>query len=217
MRRFTSSSDDNSDSAIFTSRVPRPSLANALVETIAPGCTMVWKRGLQQILRDSRPCAGILMHNSCVYLVASVVGTVSVEPQPLVRYRIYGANAFGVSNGLLPRLRRFTGSLSQSGPTLESQAKALLGSSRACGTWPQTRCCRWPAAIDREDSWRGPRGAYRGSSHSTMRSLALVYFSHPLEREAETIPFRHRLFLGWILSKDQAFNEHPGTEVEKPL
>lgn len=104
----------------------RPSLGNALVQNVGPGCAMVWNSALQERLRVVPPMAGVLMHDAWAYLVAAALGVVLIEEQPLVRYRIHDSNAVGLEDGWPARLARFIRLEVEGGASLESQAAALL-------------------------------------------------------------------------------------------
>lgn len=94
------------DAAPIPRRVLRPGFGNALIETLAPGCCMVWNGPLQALLQRTERSQGILMHDSWVYLVAAAFGAIIVDPRPLVRYRIHDHNAIGLANGAGSRSRR---------------------------------------------------------------------------------------------------------------
>jgi hypothetical protein len=99
-----------------------PNFGNALVETIGPGCAMVWNRPLQDLLIAHRPERGVLMHDSWVYLVAAAFGDVIIDPRSLVRYRIHSSNAVGLSRTPMARLKRVLTVSSGGVPTIASQA-----------------------------------------------------------------------------------------------
>ena len=103
----------------------RPSWRNALVENIAPGCTMVWNAALQQILVRAKVHTGVVMHDWWAYAVASMFGRVIIDPAPRVRYRLHDANSVGLDRRLQTRLRRFA-LRGRSTTSIESQARALL-------------------------------------------------------------------------------------------
>lgn len=103
-----------------------PSFAHALVENIAPGCTMVWNKPLQEIVASRLPTSGVLMHDFWVYLVAAAMGKILVEPRNLVNYRIHDGNAIGIRRSMVDRSRRFVRMIRTGSPTLETQAAAFL-------------------------------------------------------------------------------------------
>jgi len=104
-----------------------PSVGNALVQTLAPGCAMVWNRALQQLLRERPPTSGVLMHDAWLYLVAASIGEVLVDQRPLVRYRIHNNNAVGLQPAWRHRIRRLIREVRSDRPTIESQAAEALG------------------------------------------------------------------------------------------
>jgi hypothetical protein len=103
-----------------------PSFRHALVENIAPGCTMVWNKALQEILASRIPASGVLMHDYWVYLVAAALGEILVEPRKLVNYRIHDGNAIGIKRSMVDRSRRFVRTVRSGSPTMETQAAAFL-------------------------------------------------------------------------------------------
>lgn len=80
-----------------------PSFANALVQNIALGCTVVLNRAARELLlgRWPREC---VMHDAWIYLVLAGTGTVLYDPQLVVRYRQHGGNSVGMGRGPVSRL-----------------------------------------------------------------------------------------------------------------
>lgn len=112
---------------VYPRWVPKPSLGNALVENIAPGCTMVWNRAFHDLLRSASDTSGVLMHDAWAYLVASALGRVLVNPEPSIAYRLHDSNTIGISNSLSKRMRRRMEQwMDGTEPMLSSQARALL-------------------------------------------------------------------------------------------
>jgi glycosyltransferase involved in cell wall biosynthesis len=105
----------------------QPSLGHALVESLAPGCTMVWNAAFQEqlVIPDATKCK---MHDTWIYLSACILGTVIVESQPMVDYRIHEDNAVGHSNDLISRTRRFVSEVLGNRVSMEMQAQAILES-----------------------------------------------------------------------------------------
>jgi len=96
------------------SRIPRrgPSFGNALVENIAPGCTMVINKVARDlILLETPNFENIRMHDWWIYLVISAFGKVFYDEKPTVLYRQHAANVVGIKIGLAAqwqaRFRRF--------------------------------------------------------------------------------------------------------------
>jgi glycosyltransferase involved in cell wall biosynthesis len=71
------------------------SFANALVENIATGCTIVLNRPAIDLLASYAPHS-IVMHDAWCYLVVAGCGLVVYDSQPYVLYRLHGSNAMGV-------------------------------------------------------------------------------------------------------------------------
>jgi len=72
-----------------------PSFANALVENIATGCTIVLNRPGMDLVSSCTPL-DFIMHDAWCYLVIAGCGTVVYDPRPRVLYRLHGSNAVGV-------------------------------------------------------------------------------------------------------------------------
>lgn len=77
------------------SRVPRRvGFANALVENVAIGCTMVLNRRAREVICEKLPNK-VAMHDWWCHLVVSGLGKVIFDERPSVRYRQHGRNVFG--------------------------------------------------------------------------------------------------------------------------
>jgi len=77
------------------SKIPKElSFANALVENIATGCTVVLNRRARAIICSQLPQKA-LMHDWWCYLVISVFGKVIYDDQPSIRYRQHRNNVAG--------------------------------------------------------------------------------------------------------------------------
>lgn len=82
-----------------------PSFANALVQNIATGCTIVLNSGARAVLRDRWPDSAV-MHDAWLYLVIAGTGTVLYDPAVVVDYRQHDANAVGMGRGRLSRVAK---------------------------------------------------------------------------------------------------------------
>lgn len=82
-----------------------PSLANALIENIAIGCTSVLNRAALELLRAEWPNPPA-KHDWWCYQVVSALGQVLYDPRPALKYRQHGGNATGA--GYTP-IDRFLG------------------------------------------------------------------------------------------------------------
>ncbi|MDR1768524.1 MAG: hypothetical protein LBR32_08905, partial [Propionibacteriaceae bacterium] len=106
--------------------VPKgPSLANALVQNIAPGHTMAMNAAMVRLAAATLRPGEVVMHDCWLYLVAAAVGHVIVDQQPHAYYRQHSGNEEGYRYGRLARavneLRRL-GSRDRSEWTRQAQA-----------------------------------------------------------------------------------------------
>lgn len=96
---------------LYKHPLPRrgPSFANALVQNIATGCTIVVNRQARNVLRGRWPRYAV-MHDAWLYLVVAGTGVVRYDPTIVVEYRQHTRNAVGMGRGraarLLGRVRR---------------------------------------------------------------------------------------------------------------
>lgn len=106
-------------------RTSDPCLGNALVESVGPGCCMVWNRALMQRLVVPAADSAVL-HDSWLYASATILGQVLVEPRPLVRYRVHEHNTIGIDTRLATRIHRHRTAPASGAPTWEGLAAAVL-------------------------------------------------------------------------------------------
>ncbi|MCW2279001.1 glycosyltransferase family 2 protein [Heliophilum fasciatum] len=78
------------------SKIPQrgPAFANALLENIAYGCTVVFNQAAKKRIVDQRPTF-FLWHDWWLYLVVSAFGQVIYDPVSRIFYRQHGANSVG--------------------------------------------------------------------------------------------------------------------------
>ncbi len=75
-----------------------PSFANALVQNIASGNTMVFNHAACELLRKVGPNLQVAAHDWWLYLlVTGCGGRVFFDPQPTLRYRHHGGNLIGTN------------------------------------------------------------------------------------------------------------------------
>lgn len=90
----------------------KPCFANALIENIAIGCTIVLNRQAFQLLRLRIPPRNqIYMHDWWCYQVISAFGLVVYDPEAFILYRQHATNTLGESQGFAlwwRRLAQFT-------------------------------------------------------------------------------------------------------------
>jgi glycosyltransferase involved in cell wall biosynthesis len=89
---------------LYPHELPRrgPSFANALVQNIALGCTVVINRPALEVLRGRWP-RECVMHDAWMYLVIAGTGTVMYDDELVVQYRQHARNSVGMGRGALSR------------------------------------------------------------------------------------------------------------------
>ena len=90
---------------IGLSKVPvRPlGFANALVQNVATGCTMVLNAAARAAVLAMPPPSGTLHDWWCYLVVSGVGGRLVYDADPFIRYRQHGRNAVGASGGQVTR------------------------------------------------------------------------------------------------------------------
>jgi hypothetical protein len=81
-----------------------PRFANALVQNVAPGSTIVLNRAAVDLLRGRRPRT-CMMHDAWTYLVVAGCGQIVHDPRPQLRYRQHDANVIGLYDSRWTELR----------------------------------------------------------------------------------------------------------------
>lgn len=77
-----------------------PSFANALMQNIGGGNTMVFNNAARKLLREAGEGVPVVIHDWWAYLaVTACGGFVYYDSYPSVRYRQHGTNQIGISSG----------------------------------------------------------------------------------------------------------------------
>lgn len=85
----------------------RPSFANALMQNLGGGNTMVFNDAARKLLLQAGADVDVPVHDWWAYLVVSACGgRVFYDAEPVLRYRQHGANLIGMNDGTLARVRR---------------------------------------------------------------------------------------------------------------
>lgn len=101
-------SEDNQFVGLSPLFAKQPGFANALVQSIAGGNTMVFNRAACDLLRAAGPDVQVASHDWWTYLVVSGCGgQVVYDTQPTVRYRQHKGNLIGTNNSWADRMVRF--------------------------------------------------------------------------------------------------------------
>lgn len=84
-----------------------PGFANALVQSIGGGNTMVFNQAARALLQKAGSRVDVVTHDWWAYLlVTGCGGTVFHDPSPMVRYRQHSGNLVGANTGWPARLTR---------------------------------------------------------------------------------------------------------------
>ncbi len=91
---------------IGLTKLPRRiGFGNALVESVAVGCSIVLNRAAVDLVCRSVP-AKVLVHDWWCYLVVSCFGEIVFDREARIKYRQHENNTFGVAKGKFDRLKR---------------------------------------------------------------------------------------------------------------
>ncbi|WP_247450497.1 MULTISPECIES: glycosyltransferase family 2 protein [unclassified Bradyrhizobium] len=84
-----------------------PGFANALVQNLGGGNTMIFNRAARLALQKTPPEASMVAHDWWTYqVITGVGGRVHFDPRPSLAYRQHGQNVFGKNVGIQARLTR---------------------------------------------------------------------------------------------------------------
>ena len=84
-----------------------PCFANALIQNIAGGNTMVFNTAARALLREAGEKLPVVMHDWWTYIaVTGCGGKVYYDAEPSLRYRQHTSNLVGLNSGWAARLRR---------------------------------------------------------------------------------------------------------------
>jgi glycosyltransferase involved in cell wall biosynthesis len=161
---------------LYPHPVPRrgPSFANALVQNIATGCTVVLNREARAVLRGRWPSFAV-MHDAWMYLVLSGTGCVHYDSEVVVHYRQHDSNAVGMGRGAVARvIGRVRRQLAAEGPGAHGRQNRELMRTHADLLHPAARreLEDFLAAQDRAAARL--RYAVLGGAHRQTRGSDLV-------------------------------------------
>ena len=98
---------DNNEIGLSPLFTRRPSFANALVQNIGGGNTMVFNNATRNLLREVGTDIPVVIHDWWVYLaVTGCGGEVFYDHEPSLRYRQHDGNLIGVNASWLARIKR---------------------------------------------------------------------------------------------------------------
>lgn len=86
--------------------------ANALVQSIAGGNTMVMNRAAHELMREAARRSDFVSHDwFCYMIVSGAGGAVTYSAEPHVLYRQHGDNLVGSNTGMAARLERLSAAM----------------------------------------------------------------------------------------------------------
>lgn len=118
---------DENGVALGLSPLPKrgPSFANALVENIAAGCTIVMNRAAKDLILEGLP-ASCVMHDWWCYLVVAAFGRVLYDDTTHISYRLHGQNTVGAPLSFWENCVRRAGRFVRKGPfAYQAHAQAI--------------------------------------------------------------------------------------------
>jgi glycosyltransferase involved in cell wall biosynthesis len=151
------------------------SFANALVQNVATGCTMVINRAALDMLRGRWPSYAV-MHDAWIYLVVSGTGVVVYDPEPSVLYRQHGRNVVGLGRSSLVRLaNRMRRQLSAGGAGAHGRQNRQLRETHGHALLEPCRQLLDDFLDSRRTFFRRARYAFCGSAYRQDRGSDAVF------------------------------------------
>ena len=139
--------------------VQPPGFANALVQSIAGGNTLVFNAKARSLLAHATPQAPLVTHDWWAYLVVTACGGQMIyDPIARIDYRQHRLNLVGMNVGLLPTMRRVYMLLAGYFKLANDQNIHALAGVRARMT-PQSRQVLEAFEVARGPAWLGARCA----------------------------------------------------------
>jgi glycosyltransferase involved in cell wall biosynthesis len=137
-----------------------PGFANALVQSIAGGNTLLFNASARKLLAQARPQAPLVTHDWWAYLVVTACGGRMIyDAVPRIDYRQHRLNLVGMNVGLLPTMRRIAMLLAGYFKLANDQNIQALGGVRAQLTGPSL------AVLEAFETARGPSNMWvRGAA-----------------------------------------------------
>lgn len=98
---------DNNEIGVSPLFTKKPSFANALMQNIGGGNTMVFNKAARKLLREAGENKSVITHDWWAYMVVTGCGgRVFYDSKPTLRYRQHGGNLVGQNSNWAARLRR---------------------------------------------------------------------------------------------------------------
>lgn len=161
---------------LYPHELPRrgPSFANALVQNIALGCTIVFNPAARDVLRGRWP-RDCVMHDAWLYLVVAGTGTVVYDDEIAVFYRQHGRNVVGMGRDPVSRFAgRVRRQLSHSGAGGHGRQDAELKRLHGERLSPEARTQLVDFLAAQRSLGRRVRYAIFGAAHRQTRGSDAV-------------------------------------------
>ena len=98
---------DNNEIGVSPLFTKTPSFANALMQNIGGGNTMVFNKAARKLLREAGENKSVITHDWWAYMVVTGCGgRVFYDSKPTLRYRQHGGNLVGTNSNWAARLKR---------------------------------------------------------------------------------------------------------------
>ena len=98
---------DNKEIGVSPLFTKKPSFANALMQNIGGGNTMVFNKAARKLLREAGENKSVITHDWWAYMVVTGCGgRVFYDSKPTLRYRQHGGNLVGTNSNWAARLKR---------------------------------------------------------------------------------------------------------------
>ena len=101
--------DADAENTLYNSTLfcKTPSFANALVQSIGGGNTMVFNRAAKNLIKNSFLDVDVISYDWWIYqIISGVGGYIFYDPEPCLKYRQHDFNLIGANNSLDARLVR---------------------------------------------------------------------------------------------------------------
>lgn len=103
----------------------RPSFGNAIIETISPGCTLLWNKKLMSLYMDNRKPTKMVIHDQWMYLLATAFCNVVYDSTPYILYRQHN-NTIGSPISFKNRLIRVLSKLKIMRKSIDTQLNEFI-------------------------------------------------------------------------------------------
>jgi glycosyltransferase involved in cell wall biosynthesis len=170
---------------LYLHPLPRrgPSFANALVQNMATGCTVVLNEAARDMARRRWPSYAV-MHDAWLYLVIAATGEVIYDAHVGVEYRQHSSNSVGMGADRRARLaRRLRRQFSPGASGAHGRQNTELARTHGDVLSPRASAELFAFLASRRSAWARTCYALRGHAHrQTVGSNQILKVLHVLGR-----------------------------------